>query len=75
MLWLRASLITAYVIGSFWGAPYAAKALVLQETGGLPFTMPFGKLIALEEVKGWTQIGTEALLLIKKGIPFTELLD
>lgn len=69
-----ASLITAFVIGGFWGAPYAAKALALQETGGLPFTMLFGKLITLETVESWMQIGTEALALLNAFYQTNELL-
>ena len=43
------------------GTPYAASVLALQETGGLPFTMLFGKLVAMEKVKGWMLLGTEVL--------------
>lgn len=66
--------IGAFVIATFWEALYAAKALALQETGGLSITMLFGKIITLEEVAGWMLLGTESLATLNAFFQMNELL-
>lgn len=55
----KASLITTFVIASFWAAPYAAKAITAVVSGGLPLTVLFGHVFTLEEIEGWALLWTQ----------------
>lgn len=69
-----ASLITAMVIGSFWAAPYAADALALDVSKGLPLTSLFGHSFTLGELADWALIGTDAFAVMNAFFQTNELL-
>lgn len=62
------------VIGSFWAAPYAADALALDVSKGLPLTSLFGHSFTLGELADWALIGTDAFAVMNAFFQTNELL-
>lgn len=57
----RVSLMTLFVIGTFWAAPYAADMLALEVSGGAPLTSLFGHVYTLGELVDYARFVTQGI--------------